>query len=126
MSLSVLIVDDIFINRMLLREILKNICTECYEAENGKDAIELLNRKNIDIVLMDIEMPVMNGIETTIHIREKFIYPRKNIPIIALTAHDVNVIFNNKTFEEVGFNKLLTKPYSQGSILNIIKEFVKK
>ena len=70
--MRVLIVDDIFTNRLLLSEILSNLDLEFDEVENGKEAIDAILQKDYDLVLMDIEMPVMNGLETTIYIR-KFI-----------------------------------------------------
>ncbi len=119
MNYRILIVDDIFINRLLLREIVKNFCTKCFEAQNGKEAIEILNREELDVVLMDIEMPVMNGLETTRFIRDKFASPKNQIPIIALTAHNPATFFDD--FNDVGFNQLLTKPYSVDNVLKYIK-----
>jgi len=116
-----LIVDDIFMNRLLLKELISNISNSTIEAENGLVAIEILEKQKIDIVLMDIEMPKMNGIETTKYIRSQFKSPLNNIPIIALTAH------NPEDFQDdyygAGFNKLLTKPYSFKRILDSIDSF---
>ncbi len=115
-----LIVDDIFINRLLLKEILIDISNQINEAENGKDAIEILKNNNIDIVLMDIEMPVMNGLETTRYIRENLPGPFNKIPIIALTAHNPDDFFDD--YNSAGFDELLTKPYSFEKVLNAIKK----
>ncbi|OFX44459.1 MAG: hypothetical protein A2X13_01515 [Bacteroidetes bacterium GWC2_33_15] len=106
---------------MLLKEIIKEICPLIFEADNGKSAIELLQTKTIDIVLMDIEMPVMNGVETTKYIRENFSFPKNKIPIIALTAHNPADFFSN--YNNAGFDNLLTKPYSFEKILKAIKKF---
>lgn len=107
---KILIVDDIFVNRLLLKEIIKKIEHESVEAQNGKEAIEILQKQNIDLILMDIEMPVMNGIETTKYIRERMPVPKRDVPIIAITAHNPNDFFEE--FSTVGFNQLMTKPYS--------------
>jgi CheY-like chemotaxis protein len=115
-----LIVDDIFINRLLLKEILIDISNQINEAENGKDAIEILKNNNIDIVLMDIEMPVMNGLETTKYIRENLPGPFNRIPIIALTAHNPDDFFDD--YNSAGFDELLTKPYSFEKVLNAIRK----
>ncbi len=115
-----LIVDDIFINRLLLKEILIDISNQINEAENGKDAIEILKNNTIDIVLMDIEMPVMNGLETTKYIRENLPGPFNRIPIIALTAHNPDDFFND--YNSAGFDELLTKPYSFEKVLNAIRK----
>ena len=116
----ILIVDDIFVNRLLLKEIIKNICSQCFEAQNGKDAIEILQKEKIDLVFMDIEMPVMNGLETTKYIREKLPSPLRFIPIIALTAHNPANFFED--FHKVGFDYLMTKPYSIEKIAKAIEE----
>lgn len=119
-EISCLIVDDIFVNRFLLREVVKDICTSIFEADNGRTAIEILQKNKIDIVLMDIEMPVMNGIETTKYIRSKFLPPYNRVPIIALTAHNPADFFDD--YNNAGFDDLLTKPYSFEKILKAINK----
>ena len=119
-SYRILIVDDIFVNRLLIKEIVKKINAKCFEAENGKQAIEVFEKNDIDVILMDIEMPVMNGLETTRYIRQKLQRPKKDIPIIALTAHNPFTFFED--FKDVGFNQLMTKPYSVTKVLSVIQE----
>ena len=113
-----LIVDDIYINRILLKELINKVSISIKEAQNGLEAIEILKTEKIDIILMDIEMPKMNGLETTKYIRTNFKHPINTIPIIALTAHNPNDFFDD--FNSAGFDKLLTKPYSFDKILNTI------
>jgi CheY-like chemotaxis protein len=119
MDYRILIVDDIFANRLLLKEIVKKFCSKCLVAQNGKEAIEILEQEDLDVILMDIEMPVMNGLETTKFIRSKIRPPKSSIPIIAITAHNPALFFED--FKDVGFNQLLTKPYTQETILNCLK-----
>ncbi len=113
-------VDDIFTNRLLLGEIFREIGCEIEDAENGKAALEAIHKIDFDIVFMDIEMPVMNGLETTIYIRENLPEPKNKIPVVALTAHNPQMFFDD--FKEAGFTSLLTKPFSIDKILNLIKE----
>lgn len=108
--LRILVVDDIYTNRYLLSELIKTTGHEAVLAENGEQALDLLQNSVIHMIFMDIEMPVMNGIETTEHIRNKFPAPLNAIPIIALTAHNPEMFFED--FTDVGFDELLTKPYS--------------
>lgn len=119
--MKVLIVDDIVINRILLTEIISELGFDHSEAKNGKKAIEILQNEEINIVLMDIEMPVMNGLETTRYIRTKINDSKRNVPIIALTAHDPNDFFDD--FSTTGFNKLVTKPYTIEKISKILSKF---
>lgn len=113
-----LIVDDIIMNRMLLREITSEFAGGIFEAENGKEAIAILEDNDIDVIMMDIEMPVMNGVETTRYIRNKLPHPKDKTTIIALTAHNPDDFFED--YHSAGFDELLTKPYSFDKITNIL------
>jgi CheY-like chemotaxis protein len=115
-----LIVDDIFTNRLLLAEILRNLDIEFDEVENGKEAIQAIKDTDYDLVLMDIEMPVMNGLETTKYIRENLPYPKNGIFVVALTAHNPQLFFED--FKDVGFDQLLTKPYNVDKLNALIRE----
>ncbi|MCD4711276.1 MAG: response regulator [Bacteroidales bacterium] len=118
--LRILVVDDIFTNRYLLSELIKLTGNEAVLAENGEEAIEILNCQEIHMVFMDIEMPVMNGIETTQYIRNELPPPLNAIPVVALTAHNPELFFED--FSDVGFDELVTKPYSVEKIKAKIRE----
>lgn len=120
-TLKILIVDDIFTNRLLLSELIKTLGHESCEAENGKEAVELINKTNFDLVLLDIEMPVMNGIETCKYIRS-LPAPGSQIKVVALTAHNPGLFFEDYT--DVGFDELLTKPYSLEKIIDLINDVI--
>ena len=115
-----LIVDDIFTNRLLLARILRNMEIEYDEATNGKEAVEALETRDYDLILMDIEMPVMNGIETTQYIRSGMPHPKNRTAVVALTAHNPELFFED--FKDVGFDRLLTKPYSIEKLSALIKD----
>jgi CheY-like chemotaxis protein len=122
--MKIIIVDDIFTNRLLISEIIRNLGHSIIEAENGKQAIEALQKNQpVDIVLMDIEMPIMNGIEATRYIRESMPFPINRTPVIALTAHNPKLFFED--YKDVGFDQLLTKPYSIEKIVKTVNEFKK-
>ena len=118
--LRILVVDDIYANRYLLCELIKLTGHEAISAENGEQAIEILKSQEIHMVFMDIEMPVMNGIETTLYIRNEMDAPLNAIPIIALTAHNPELFFED--YSDVGFDELVTKPYSVEKIRAKISE----
>ena len=121
-SIRILVVDDVFTNRLLMSELFKSTGNEVVLVENGEQAIEALKTSEFHLVFMDIEMPVMNGIESTNYIRNEMEYPLNAIPIIALTAHNPELFFDD--YSEVGFDQLITKPYSIEKIRGIIKELL--
>jgi two-component system, response regulator, stage 0 sporulation protein F len=121
-NLKILIVDDIFTNRLLLSELINTLGHFTTEAENGKQAIDFLEKENFDLILMDIEMPVMNGLETTEIIRKTFPSPKNVVTIVALTAHNPSLFFED--FSDAGFDELLTKPYSLDKIVELINNLV--
>ena len=123
-KLRFLVVDDIFTNRLLLSEILREIGYECEEAENGSEALDCFTKDVFDMILMDIEMPVMNGIEATRKIREMEETDSNKVPIIAMTAHNPGTYFNN--YSDVGFDQLVTKPYSITKISSVIQKVYKE
>lgn len=118
--LRILVVDDIYTNRYLLSELVRLTGNEVVLAENGEEAIGILNSQEIHLVFMDIEMPVMNGIETTQFIRQEMPAPLNAIPIVALTAHNPEIFFED--FSDVGFDELVTKPYSVEKLKAMIRE----
>jgi len=104
-TLHVLIVEDNKINQMITKKVLEKKKIQCTIIDNGKDAVEAVKNNNFDLILMDVHMPEMSGIEATQLIR-KF---NQKIPIIALTA--VSVEDNLDEFLEVGFNDVIPKPF---------------
>jgi len=115
---NLLIVDDIIMNRILLKEISAEFAGKVLEAENGEMAIRIIRSEKVDLVFMDIEMPVMNGLDTIRHIRNKMEYPYSEIPVVALTAYNPADFFAD--FKKEGFNELLTKPYSIEKVINVL------
>lgn len=122
--MKIIVADDYYTNRLLISEILKSLGHDFIEVENGQEALEALEQNNdIDLVLMDLEMPVMNGIEAMQRIRKNFVYPKNQIPIIALTAHNPSMFIEE--CKESGFNKLIGKPYSIEKMAELINTFNK-
>jgi CheY-like chemotaxis protein len=120
-NLRILVVDDIFTNRYLLAELIKLTGNEAVVVENGEEALEVLQTETIHMIFMDIEMPVMNGIETTQYIRNEMPPPLNAIPVIALTAHNPELFFED--YADAGFDELITKPYSVEKIKEKIINF---
>jgi CheY-like chemotaxis protein len=121
-KLKILIVEDNLINQLLAQTILRKFGFETDTAENGKIAIELLEKNNYDVILMDLMMPEMNGWEAAKHIRSKMQPPKSTIPIIALSA-DVTKASVDKC-AEAGMDDYLSKPFNQNDLLNKIIQLV--
>ena len=120
-NIKVLVVEDIALNQLLMRTLLDDFGFECDIATNGKIAIEKLLVKTFDIILMDLQMPEMNGFETTEYIRHTM---NSLIPIIALTA-DVTTADLAKC-KAVGMNDYIAKPVDDKLLYSKIIAFVKK
>jgi len=107
-TIRVLVVEDIPLNQLLMKTLLDDFGFERDMAENGKIAIEKLKEKPFDIILMDLQMPEMNGFEATDFIRNRM---HSDIPIIALTA-DVTTVDLAKC-KAVGMNDYIAKPVDE-------------
>jgi len=120
-SISVLVVEDIVLNQLLMKTLLDDYGFERDIADNGKIAIEKLKNKTYDVILMDLQMPEMNGFEATDYIRNIM---NLDIPIIALTA-DVTTVDLAKC-KAVGMNDYIAKPVDERILYSKIVGFVKK
>ncbi len=107
-SIKVLVAEDIALNQLLMRTLLDDFGFECDIADNGAIAIEKLKAKSYDIILMDLQMPEINGFEATEYIRNKL---NSDIPIIALTA-DVTTVDLAKC-KTIGMNDYIAKPVDE-------------
>ena len=106
--LKVLVVEDVKLNQLLLKTILDDYNFEWDIADNGRIAVEKLETNTYDIILMDLQMPVMNGFEATKYIRNTM---NLQIPIIALTA-DVTTVDLGKC-KSAGMNDYISKPLDE-------------
>ena len=121
-KVKILIVDDMVINQLLVQTIMEEIGFETELAENGKIAIDLVEKNNYDLILMDLQMPEMNGWEATKHIRNKMELPKSKTPIIALTA-DVTQK-NIAKHHEIGMNAYVSKPINETDLLQKVTQLV--
>ena len=120
-SIKVLVAEDIPLNQLLMKTLLDDFGFERDIAGNGLLAIEKLKEKTYDIILMDLQMPEMNGFEATEYIRNEM---NSKIPIIALTA-DVTTVDLAKC-RAVGMNDYIAKPVDERLLYNKIVGLVKK
>ena len=112
----ILLVEDQDINREVNTALLSQLGCEVVLAENGREALEFLEKAPIDLVLMDCEMPVLDGYEATRKIRQKEISGQKDgrTPIIALTAHVT--LEDRRKCLDVGMDDYLGKPFRSGDL----------
>ena len=120
-NIKVLVVEDIALNQLLMKTLLDDFGFERDIASNGKIAIEKMQSKEYDVILMDLQMPEMNGFEATEYIRGQM---NSKIPIIALTA-DVTTVDLAKC-KAVGMNDYIAKPVDERLLYSKIISLVKK
>jgi two-component system, sensor histidine kinase len=109
----ILLVEDNEFNRMLAATILNNQGVTVTEAINGLEAIKACVQHSFDLILMDIQMPEMNGIETTIQLREQL---NNHTPIIALTANAIKG--EKERCLEIGMNDYMSKPFEEKAFIH--------
>ncbi len=118
---KILLVEDNNLNRLLAYTILTDYGAIVSEAENGLQAIDMIKKDSYDIVLMDIQMPVMDGIQATKIIRSEV---DRTIPILALTANAIKG--KEHQFIEAGMNDFIFKPYTEMNLVNPIAKWLGK
>ena len=114
---KILIAEDNDSNFVLMSYILKKYY-QFERAKNGQEAVEMVDKNQYDIVLMDIKMPLMNGLEATKAIKEK----HPDLPILALTANAFDS--DRQLAMEVGCNDFLSKPVSSEECIETIKRYI--
>ena len=120
-NISVLVVEDIALNQLLMKTLLEDFGFGCDIAANGKIAIKKLETLNYDIILMDLQMPEMNGFDATNYIRNTL---NSTIPIVALTA-DVTTVDLAKC-KAVGMDDYIAKPVDEQILYSKIIGLVRK
>jgi two-component system cell cycle response regulator DivK len=119
MSKRILVVEDQEDNRQILRDLLGNAGFELMEAENGEEALVAVARLRPDLILMDIQLPLMDGYEATRRIRTN--PDLKLVPIIAVTSYALSGD-EDKAFA-AGCDAYVTKPYSPRQLLAKVREY---
>lgn len=114
--LKILLCEDNVLNQKLAKSVINNFGFELDIAENGEVGIELLLKNEYDLILMDLQMPVKDGYQTTEYIRKDM---NSSIPIVAMTAH--SLIGEQERCYDVGMNAYVPKPFKQAVLLEAIK-----
>lgn len=119
---SVLLVEDNSVNQKVAQKILKKIGCKTDLAINGQEAVDLYQKNNYDLILMDCQMPIMDGYDASIQIREFEKNKGKHTPIIAMTAHVMDK--NRERCFEVGMDDYMSKPIKYIKVLEMVKKWV--
>ncbi len=116
----ILVVEDDEVNLMIAEHILGRAGFRVSTVNNGEEAIEIVNREAFDLILMDIEMPIMDGIEATPLLRK--IPHGQTVPIIALTAHSMPEKLAE--FKSAGMNDYIIKPFDGNKFQVIVDKYL--
>jgi len=122
----ILIAEDVAMNMFLIKKIISNILpnVEIIEAHNGREALEVVRNQYVDLVLMDVQMPEMDGMEATQNIRLLDLERVKNLPIIALTAGALKE--EKEKALNAGMNDFLTKPIDTEHLERLLNKYLSK
>lgn len=125
-KITILVVDDNEYNAIVASDTIKKYFPNAtfQFAENGKQVIELLPIINCQLILMDIQMPLMDGYETTRYIRTAFETPIRTIPIIGLTASVIRTDLEKCI--EAGMNSYVSKPFNEDELIHAINTVIEK
>ncbi len=120
--IKILVVEDVVFNQLIVTSFLKEWGFGFAIAANGREALQLITKDTFDLVLMDIQMPIMDGIKATSLIRKKLAKPVSEIPIIALTAHAS--LGDRTKYFEVGMTDYVAKPFKPENLFNTICKYL--
>ncbi|WP_298680473.1 response regulator [uncultured Lentibacter sp.] len=119
----ILVVDDSAVNRKVVAQYLKRYEVTVIEAEDGAKAVDLWRRRKPDLILMDINMPVMGGIAAALRIREEAVERSEaRVPIVALTANAMSHQVND--YLEAGLDAHVAKPVGRSELVRVIGSFL--
>ena len=118
---KVLIAEDSSVIQKLTKKILENQDYRIFGAKNGMQVLEMLAKEEFDIILMDINMPVMDGIKCAEKIRAMDDPKKSRIPIIAITGNAMN--YTLEEFTKSGFNDYLQKPINFDKLVTLVNQY---
>lgn len=121
---KILVVEDVEMNQYLARHIMESWGCIVEIAENGEKAIEKISQQDFDLVLMDIQMPVMDGLQATQIIRTMEDDYKSSVPVVALTANVGRGDY--KAYVDIGMNDCLPKPFEEATLFQTVYKNIRK
>jgi CheY-like chemotaxis protein len=113
---TILVVENEVSNRILIERVLSTRGYRCLSASNGREALDILDRERVDLILTDLSMPVLDGYQTTQLIRTR--PGLENVPIVAVTAFAL--ADEGEAARQIGCTEYLTKPFKPRQLLEVV------
>ncbi|ADQ18659.1 response regulator [Leadbetterella byssophila] len=120
----VLIAEDSSVIQNLVKKILEFQNFEITAVKNGEQVLQTLQKEHYDIILLDINMPVMDGMESVKAIRALADPAKASVPVVAITGNARN--YTEEEFKEAGFNEVLMKPLNFDKLVMVVKDLTEK
>jgi len=119
---TILVVENETSNRILIERVLSTRGYRCLSASNGREALDLLDREQVDLILTDLSMPVLDGYKATQLMRAR--PGLENVPIVAVTAFALND--EGEAAKQIGCTEYLTKPFKPRQLLEVVARLLNK
>ncbi len=119
---TILVVENETSNRILIERVLSTRGYRCLSASNGREALDLLDREHVDLILTDLSMPVLDGYKATQLMRAR--PGLANVPIVAVTAFALND--EGEAAKQIGCTEYLTKPFKPRQLLEVVARLLEK
>ncbi len=117
---TILVVENEVSNRILIERVLSTRGYRCLSASNGREALNILDRERVDLILTDLSMPVLDGYQTTQLIRAR--PGLENVPIVAVTAFAL--ADEGEAAKQIGCTEYLTKPFKPRQLLEVVERLL--
>ena len=121
MSIKILIADDSSVIQTLTKKILITLDYEVTGVKNGSKVLPLVEKNDYDVILMDINLPGIDGISLTKQIRELSDKKKANVPVIAISGNYKN--YSEEDFNDIGIKDLLVKPLNYDDLVEAVKKY---
>ncbi|MBV9257644.1 MAG: response regulator [Ktedonobacteraceae bacterium] len=119
---TILVVENETSNRILIERVLSTRGYRCLSASNGREALDILDREQVDLILTDLSMPVLDGYKATQLMRAR--PGLENVPIVAVTAFALND--EGEAAKQIGCTEYLTKPFKPRQLLEVVARLLNK
>jgi CheY-like chemotaxis protein len=117
---TIMVIENETSNRILIERVLSTRGYRCVSASNGREALEMLDKEHVDLILTDLSMPVLDGYRTTQLIRSR--QGLEKVPIVAVTAFALSD--EGEAAKQIGCTEYLTKPFKPRQLLEVVERLL--